>query len=32
MVENKSSLVGIILQGGIGNRLFQISFIYSYAK
>jgi hypothetical protein len=24
--------VGIVLQGGIGNRLFQISFLYSYAK
>jgi hypothetical protein len=27
-----TSFVGIILMGGLGNRLFQISFIYSYSK
>jgi hypothetical protein len=26
------SKAGIILQGGIGNRLFQVAFIYSYGK
>lgn len=27
-----SEISGIILQGGLGNRLFQIAFIYSYGK